>query len=243
MSAVPKDAPDPKAAAKEVLAGKPEASARAWLGPLTLVVAVLFAIDTYLVATQTLLPFDLPVAVFVQSFAWGPVAYAFDFINSVAGWVQVIVGVAAVVLVFIWERRAGWLMALGAISSLFDNIIKIFMARPRPAADLVHILTPAPGYSYPSGHAVFFTWMSFMLAFAFAPRVKPRYRWILWTAAVIVIALACFARIWAGVHWPSDVLGGFLLALGWSAFVMWLPERWLPSPTFTWLRGRRREEP
>ena len=131
-------------------------------------------------------------------------------------------------------------MALGAISSLLDNIIKISMARHRPTADLVHILTPAPGYSYPSGHAVFFTWMSFMLAFAVAPRIRPRYRWIPWTVAGIVIVLACLARIWAGAHWPSDVIGGFLLGLGWSTFVMWLPERWLPSP---WWRDRGRRAP
>jgi len=49
-----------------------------------------------------------------------------------------------------------------------------------------------------------------------------------------VIVLTCIARVWAGAHWPSDVLGGVLLGIGWSAFVLWLPERWLPSPTFRW---------
>ncbi len=227
-------------AAEEVLAGDPHASARAWLWPLVVVVAILFAMDTYLVATQPLLPFDIPVTTFVQSFAWGPVTYVFDLINYTAGYVQVAVGIAAVVFVFLWERRAGYLMAIGSISSLLDNGIKLLMARQRPSADLVHILTPAPGYSYPSGHAVFFTWLSFMLAFSLAPHVRPRYRWILWVGASTVIVLACLARVWAGDHWPSDVLGGFLLSLGWSAFVVWLPERWLPAPTLNWFRGKRR---
>src|SRR5579864_2614743 len=139
---------------------------------------------------------------------------------------------------FAWERRAGYLMAIGAISSLLDNLIKSAMARHRPTPELVHILTPAPGYSYPSGHAVYFTWMSFMIAFAVAPHVRPRLRWIPWLAAAVVIVLACTGRVWAGDHWPSDVAGGFLLALGWSAFVMWVPERWLPSPNWRWVRGR-----
>jgi len=227
-------------AAEEVLAGDPHASARAWLWPLVVVVAILFAMDTYLVATQPLLPFDIPVTTFVQSFAWGPVTYVFDLINYTAGYVQVAVGIAAVVFVFLWERRAGYLMAIGSISSLLDSGVKLLMARQRPSADLVHILTPAPGYSYPSGHAVFFTWLSFMLAFSLAPHVRPRYRWILWVGAATVIVLACLARVWAGDHWPSDVLGGFLLSLGWSAFVVWLPERWLPAPTLNWFRGKRR---
>ena len=174
----------------------------------------------------------------MQSFPWGPVTYVFQVINSTAGYVQVAVGAGAVLLLFFWERRAGYLMAIGAVSSLLDNIIKSVMARERPTADLLHILTPAPGYSYPSGHAVFFTWLSFMVAFSIAPRVRPAYRWLLWTAATLVIVLACLARVWAGDHWPSDVAGGFLLGLGWSAFVIWLPERWLPSPDWKWLRGR-----
>jgi undecaprenyl-diphosphatase len=64
---------------------------------------------------------------------------------------------------------------------------------------------------------------------------------ILWIVAAIVIILTCIARVWAGDHWPSDVLGGVLLAIAWSAFVLWLPERWLPSPTFRWFRRGTRQ--
>jgi undecaprenyl-diphosphatase len=203
-----------------------------------LVVWALFALDTALVATNPLLPFDVPIAVFVQSFPWGPVTLIFEAINLTAGYPQGAVGVLAVILLFVWERRAGYLMAIGSISSLLDNFIKLLMARQRPTTALVHILEPAPGYSYPSGHAVFFTWLSFMLAFSFAPNVGPRYRWILWVGAATVTVLACLARVWAGAHWPSDVAGGFLLGLGWSAFVVWLPKRWLPAPRWRWFQVR-----
>ena len=233
-------------AAQQVAAGDPHEAARAWLWPTAVVVAILFAVNTYLVATSPLLPFDLPVAVFVQSFPWGPLVYVFDAINFTAGYWQIAVGALAILGMFLFERRAGYLMAIGSVSSLLDNLIKLAMTRQRPTADLVHILTPAPGYSYPSGHAVFFTWLSFMVAFALAPHVRPRWRWTLWTGAAFVIVCACLARVWAGDHWPSDVAGGFLLGLGWSAFVMWLPERWLPAPKWiswrapgTAWRGRR----
>ena len=151
-----------------------------------------------------------------------------------------LLGAVAVVALFIVERRAGWLLLIGSISSGLDNILKLVISRQRPPADLVHILNPTTGFSYPSGHAVFFTWLSFMLAFSLAPRIKPQNRPILWIAAVFVIVLTCLARVWSGVHWPSDVLGGFLLALAWSAFVLWLPERWLPSPKFKWFQDRPR---
>jgi undecaprenyl-diphosphatase len=244
MSALPKDAAEPlaepKQAAAEVLAGRPGPTARRWLGPTALVVFILFAIDTYLVLQNQVLPFDVPIARFVQQLNWGPVVYPMDLINASAGIWQVLIGAVAVVALFILERRAGWLMLIGSISSLLDNIIKLVISRQRPPADLVHILSPTTGYSYPSGHAVFFTWMSFMIAVALAPKIRPAYRPVLWMLAVLVTFLTCIARVWAGAHWPSDVIGGVLLGIGWSAFVLWLPERWLPSPTFKWFRGKPR---
>jgi undecaprenyl-diphosphatase len=244
MSADPKDASahqgEPKQAAKEVLAGRPGPTARRWLGPTALVVFVLFAIDTILVETNSLLWIDVPIATFIQHVNWGPLVYPMQLLNASAGIWQVLLGALAVVVLFFVDRRAGWLMAIGSISSGLDNIIKLLVSRQRPPADLVHILNPTTGYSYPSGHAVFFTWLSFMLAFSLAPKVNPRLRPVLWIAAAIVTVLACLARVWAGVHWPSDVLGGFLLAIGWSAFVLWLPERWLPSPSWKWIRRRPR---
>jgi membrane-associated phospholipid phosphatase len=231
----------PKQAAKEIAAGRPGDTARRVLGPVVLLVTVLFAIDSYLVVNHVLtMPFDLPITLFVQRFPWGPLMFPMELINWTAGYVQVAAGAIAVVALFLFERRAGYLMLIGSVGSLLDNIIKLTISRQRPPADLVHILTPASGYSYPSGHAVFFTWLSFMLAFAIAPRVKPPYRIVLWLGAAAVIALTCLARVWAGDHWPSDVLGGVLLGLGWSAFVLWLPERWLPSPTWRWFQGRKR---
>jgi membrane-associated phospholipid phosphatase len=202
---------------------------------------ILFALDTYLVTAGVLTrPFDIPITTFVQSVNFGPITYVLQLINASAGIWQVLLGVVAIVALFVLDRRAGWLMLIGSISSLLDNIIKLVISRQRPAADLVHILVPATGFSYPSGHAVFFTWMSFMLAASIAPRVKPALRPLLWLAAIVVIVLTCIARVWAGDHWPSDVIGGVLLGAGWSAFVLWLPERWLPSPSVRWFRGRFR---
>ena len=231
----------PNEVAKEILAGEPEAAARRWLGPTALVMFALFAIDTVLVLNGFWLPLDIRITAFVQSLNWGPLVYPMQIINITAGYWQILAGATAIVAMFIVERRAGWLMLIGSISSLLDNIIKLVVERPRPTVDVVHILTPASGFSYPSGHAVFFTWLSFMLAVSMAPRIKPIYRPALWVGAVIVIALTCIARVWAGDHWPSDVVGGVLLGAGWSAFVLWLPERWLPSPTFRWFSGRFRK--
>ena len=223
-------------AAQEVLAGDPGPTARIWLGPLSLVAFVLFAINTYLVLNgATRGGFDVPLARAAQAFPWGPLTYWMTLTNVTGGLIQDIAGAVIVIALFIYERRAGYLMALGAIGSLIDQIVKVSIQRHRPTADLVKILNPSNGYSYPSGHAVFFTWMCFMLAASLSPKVPQRWRALLWGVAAVLIFLACVGRVWAGEHWPSDVIGGFLLGLGWSAFVLWVPERWLPSPSWHWL--------
>src|SRR5690348_13473663 len=221
-------------AAQEVLAGQPGSLARRWLGGVALACLALFSVDTVLVATRPLLGFDVPVEIFVQHLNWGPLAYLMELTNWIAGYKQTLLGLAVVGLLFAIERRAGFLMLLGSLGSLLDQAVKAGFARHRPTANLVHILDPATGYSYPSGHAVFYTWLAFMLAAALAPRLTVRGRIVAWAVAGFLVLMACLGRIWAGAHWPSDVLGGFLLGLGWSAFVLWVPERWLPEPSWTW---------
>ena len=238
LERVPRDAHQ---AVREVSRGRPQDSARRWLGLVSLVALVLFAFDTVLVTSGFLLRgFDLPVETAVQHVHWGPLELVMRLTNASGGWGQFILGVVAVVGMFLWERRAGFLMALGCIGSVIDSVLKVSIARHRPAADIVSVLDPSHGYSFPSGHAVFFTWLAFMLAVAIAPRVRPRWRGALWLAAGALVLVVCLGRVWAGAHWPSDVIGGILLALSWSAFVLWLPERWLPAPSWQWVRGRLR---
>jgi len=230
---------EPQQAAREVMSGNPGQLGNRWLGVICLVALALFIGDTFLVISGVLLRgFDLPVEHAVQSFNWGPIADVMRLTNASSGVGQVVLGLAAVVGLFILERRAGFLMALGSIASVIDSFLKVSISRHRPTTDLVAVLDPSKGFSYPSGHAVFFTWLAFMLAAALAPRIKPALRPVLWGAALALAIVACLGRVWGGAHWPSDVIGGFLLALSWAAFVLWLPERWLPAPSITWLRGR-----
>jgi membrane-associated phospholipid phosphatase len=233
---------DGATAVKEVLAGEPGPAARHWLGPLVVVAFVLFALNTGVVLSgESRAGFDVPVERAVQNLPWGPLTYWMTLTNTPGGGIQDLFGAALVAGLFIWERRAGYLMALGAIGSLIGEVVKASIQRHPPPADLATVLNPSSGHSYPSGHAVFFTWLCFMLATCVSPRVRPMWRKWLWSASGLVIFLACAGRVWAGAHWPTDVIGGFLLGLGWSAFILWVPERWLPPPRRRWMRGRTRE--
>src|ERR1700688_4465823 len=149
MSPPPKDASaplaEPKQAAAEVLAGRPGPTARRWLGPTALVVFVLFAIDTFLVVQNQVLPTDIPIARFIQQLNWGPIVYPMELINASAGIWQVLLGAVAIVALFVFERRAGWLMLIGSISSLLDNVIKLVIILQRARVPVVHILSPTSG--------------------------------------------------------------------------------------------------
>lgn len=81
-------------------------------------------------------------------------------------------------------------------------------ARP-PAADR---LAAASGWSYPSGHATQITAFCGALLFVVVPVASRRLRVAATASAVVVVCLVGASRVYLGVHWLTDVLGGFMLS-------------------------------
>ncbi|MHB1063291.1 MAG: bifunctional DedA family/phosphatase PAP2 family protein [Georgenia sp.] len=104
-------------------------------------------------------------------------------------------------------------LSLGG-ATVLAQLIKLFVARPRPDAGLV----PALGYSFPSGHstAAAAGWLAIALVlFRFAPRWEARVALV--TGAVVIALLVGVSRVYLGVHEPTDVLGGWALGVMWVA--------------------------
>ena len=117
------------------------------------------------------------------------------------------------------KRRAAalWLALMMAGGTVLNLVLKQIFAAPRP--DLLPHLDIVHSYSFPSGHAA-----GNMMIFGALAMLAAR-RGGYWAAGGM-IALIGISRVWLGVHWPSDVVAGFVEGLGWLAFCrVWLPAR------------------
>jgi len=112
-----------------------------------------------------------------------------------------------------WRQSAvtlAWTMA-GAI--VLENAMKYAVHRARPEP---FFGTEPDTYSFPSGHALLSLCFYCMLAQLFAERTRSLVaRATIWTTAALLIAAIGFSRIYLGVHYPTDVIGGYLAAAMW----------------------------
>lgn len=129
----------------------------------------------------------------------------------------------ATMLLFFARRRKSEALVLllsAGGSAILNKLFKIWINRPRPAAELVGLLYSHDESSFPSGHVTFFVgYFGFLLfvAFALLPRDTLRRRVALVLLALPLILIG-FSRIYLRAHWPSDVLGAYLSGGLWLAF-------------------------
>jgi membrane-associated phospholipid phosphatase len=116
-----------------------------------------------------------------------------------------------------WARgdrlEAVFVGGLSTISLLLNLLLKIQVSRPRPTANLVHIIQAAVGYSFSSGHVMAYI-AYWGLLFAFGVILFQGRHW--WRTALLIISAAFVvligpSRIYLGDHWASDVLGAYLI--------------------------------
>lgn len=122
--------------------------------------------------------------------------------------------VALFVLMFLKLRREALLFAGAVLGAwLFDWLVKLAVARPRPR--IVPHLIGFSGMSFPSGHSFNAAAIYLAMAFAFgAISARRDVRLAVVSIAVVLSMLVALSRIWLGVHWPSDVIAGWLGGAG-----------------------------
>lgn len=130
-----------------------------------------------------------------------------------------VIMLAALALPFFWLghwRRWLWLAAVSVAAMLLNSALKLLFQAERPT--LMPHLDATLSYSFPSGHAcgnmVFFGALAMLAGSRLA-----------WAGAIPVIAMIGLSRVWLGVHWPSDVVCGWIEGVA----ILMLSRRWLPT--------------
>ncbi|MFF4995346.1 phosphatase PAP2 family protein [Streptomyces sp. NPDC000656] len=127
------------------------------------------------------------------------------------------------------DTRGRLLSAAGALGFLLlaqglRYAVLYGVARPRPP--VAERVTHASGFSFPSGHTATSALVAGLLAWAVWRAASPtaaRLWWALFACWAVTVGLT---RVYLGVHWPTDVLGGWLYALTWLTAALAV-EAWL----------------
>ena len=119
--------------------------------------------------------------------------------------------ILVLLLIFNNNRFVFLFQAFGyGFSGIITYIAKISAARPRPTEALIKIPS---SYSFPSGHTLTSIVFYVLLLYLFAFNKDKTKRHIIMSFALVFAILIAISRIYSGVHYFSDVLGGFILSI------------------------------
>lgn len=120
--------------------------------------------------------------------------------------------VLAGVLIFMFCKKIRWFVTFDLVGvTLINQVIKHIVRRPRPN---VLRLVEEDGYSFPSGHSMVSMAFYGIIIYLVYKNVTNKYlKWTLIALLSLLILSIGFSRIYVGVHYFTDVVGGFLLGL------------------------------
>jgi membrane-associated phospholipid phosphatase len=104
-------------------------------------------------------------------------------------------------------------LAMGGIGLLIV-FLKLVFARPRP--ELWQQIVTETSYSFPSGHATASSAIAICLTMIFW---RSKWRYVVLALSIMYVVLVGYSRLYLGVHYPSDVIGGWALSALWLAAV------------------------
>lgn len=159
---------------------------------------------------------------------WGP-GWVQEMMRDISGLGSTIVVCAvaigsAIYLALRGQKMSGAVViAAAALSTLLSNLLKFHFDRPRP--DLVPHGVETYTASFPSGHALLSAMVYLMLGALMAEAHSERRLKIFFMAlAMLLTTVIGLSRIYFGVHWPSDILAGWMIGAV-CALIVWLAVR------------------
>ena len=149
-----------------------------------------------LVSTFLISDFATPIAKFITNF----------------GGAIILIVLAFMLFIFIKNKKIGVsIISNLAIITVLNQLLKRIVQRPRPTEFRI---VEESGYSFPSGHSMVSMAFYGYLIYLIYKHVKNKY--LKWISIILLSILICFigiSRIYLGVHYTSDVLGGFFISI------------------------------
>lgn len=218
-------------------ADRPTTMPPSWILLVTPIVWTLGVVLSVLAAGDGVLGGDVRVARWVQK-ADGTVP---ETLADVGNWIGAYTPGAVIALaVVIWLgglRRAQDALLVVAVMGIraLNTTVKGWIDSPRPTSDLVRVTEHADGLGFPSGHASGAMLLFGALAWVSWQNIPPGPLRSAAVAVLIAIILVVgAARIYTGAHWPSDVIGGYVLAIAALLTLVYLIGRFLRSGSRLW---------
>ena len=148
---------------------------------------------------------DIDSSAFARTLNWAA--------DAVSGWGQlVVVPVGAVCLLLARRWLEGLLLLVAPAAGILHTAVKEIVDRPRPSHELVSWTSRPHTPSFPSGHAdsaiVIYGLLFYFITVSVS---QPVLRLMGQALCLWVILFTGMQRVYTGVHWPSDVLGGYYL--------------------------------
>lgn len=171
---------------------------------------ILLIVLIILIITGYVSSFDNIVYNFIISFKndrFTRIMKIITFLSSVK--LMVILSLLSLIWLLFRKKEPLYILGTLCVSSLINVVFKNIFKRDRP--NILRLIEET-GYSFPSGHAM--ASMAFygsIIVLALNSKMEKKYKWIINIFLGILIFLIGMSRIYLGVHYPSDILGGWLI--------------------------------
>jgi len=180
-----------------------------------LLVAVAFAVLTFLVKTMPSFAIDLQITTAIQQINF-PFFTSLMSLISWPGFSPQSMIITGLIIVLIYSFGLHWEAVMALFAALFSTgvnlLVKDLVQRPRPTSGAVNVIATLNSYSFPSGHVMFYLGFFGFIGFLTFSLLKPSLkRSLLLVFVGTLVTLIGVSRIDLGQHWASDVLGAYLL--------------------------------
>jgi membrane-associated phospholipid phosphatase len=207
--------------------------ARSWRFEVGLLVAIFLAgLLTWLARTVAYFPLDVELTRAVQSIQSPWIEALFHAVAWIGFPPQsnVIWGTVIIVLFLVGLRlEAAMTLFAAAGSAGLWFLIATIVDRPRPSPEMVRVAVELPSGSFPSGHALNLTAiLGFLIYLAIILISDARWRALAVALLAVPVLTIGVARVYDGAHWPSDVLGGYLIGSVWLGLTIEI-YRWVKA--------------